>query len=188
MFKDIELSQNLMQDFAEQHAEAIERSGVQLIVHNLTSPMWPSPSNSKVVLPLNLTSLTDCYTEFYSSLHRGKKLNWQTSMSHCILKAILGGVRKELNVSLHQAAVLLFFNHAESMSFLEIMAATGLSKPEIKRELTSLSCKKYRILAKTSDPKKVTSTDVFSVNDKFKHRLTRFTISTLHVKEAVRPT
>lgn len=185
MFKDIDLSKSLMNSFQAEHSEAIESSRIEFVVHNLTSPMWPANSQLKVVLPPNLTSLMTLYTEFYSRLHKGKKLNWLTSMSHCILKAKLGSSRKELNVSMHQAAVLLLFNSADTISFNDIARSTGLPPPEAKKELTSLACKKYKILAKTGSSSKVSSSDDFSVNNNFKHRLTRFTINSLQVKEAV---
>mmetsp|Transcript_28636 Transcript_28636/g.50915 ORF Transcript_28636/g.50915 Transcript_28636/m.50915 type:complete len:736 (-) Transcript_28636:3689-5896(-) len=184
MFKDIDLSESLMSSFEMEYRKDIEKSGVDFIVHNLTSPMWPAISQIRVILPPSLTILMDYYTEFYSKNHRGKKLNWQTNMSHCILKARLGTARKELNVSLHQAACLLLFNTAEAISFEDVMKGTGLPKSGAKKELTSLACKKYRILVKTGSPSKVAPSDVFSVNNDFKHRLTRFTINSLHVKEA----
>ena len=50
----------------------------------------------------------DIFKEFYLSKYSGRRLMWQNSLGHCVLKAEFPKGRKELAVSLFQ--VRLLFN------------------------------------------------------------------------------
>ncbi|KAF5799926.1 putative cullin [Helianthus annuus] len=45
---------------------------------------------------------TDIFKEFYLSKYSGRRLMWQNSLGHCILKAEFAKGKKELDVSLFQ--------------------------------------------------------------------------------------
>ena len=63
---------------------------------------------------------------------------------------------------------------------------TGLPEIEVKKELTSLACMKYKILLKSTESKTVTYADTFRVNSEFRSKFLRITINSLQIKETVR--
>jgi hypothetical protein len=46
--------------------------------------------------------MQDIFKEFYLSKHSGRRLMWQNSLGHCVLKADYPKGKKELSVSLFQ--------------------------------------------------------------------------------------
>jgi cullin-4 len=103
---------------------------------------------------------------------------WQNSLGHCVLKADFPKGKKELAVSLFQvyfhpifqcllvllsktndmyifsnysccqSVVLMLFNDAQKLSFLDIKDSTGIEDKELRRTLQSLACGKVRVLQK----------------------------------------
>ena len=57
-----------------------------------------------------------------------RRLQWQQSLGHCVLKSSFKHGDKELQVSLFQSLVLLLFNSAEEFTFVEIKEATGVGE------------------------------------------------------------
>lgn len=94
-----------------------ERGGVQADVHVLTSSHWPSyPAMDSIILPPLLKGCTDSFEDFYfSKFGSNRKLFWQHSLEHVTLKAYFPHGRKELEVSLFQALVLLLYNNKSAM-------------------------------------------------------------------------
>jgi cullin 4 len=88
------------------------------------------------------------FEAFYLSKHNGRRLQWQNSVGHCVLKAFFNRGRKELDVSLVQCVVMLLFKEESSISFLDIKEAVGAEEQEIKRTLQSLACGRIRVLQK----------------------------------------
>lgn len=97
-----------------------------------------------------MVKLQEVFKLFYLGKHSGRKLQWQPTLGHAVLKAefkevslwpipgpplraalhshillILQG-KKELQVSLFQTLVLLMFNEGEEFSVEEIRTATGI--------------------------------------------------------------
>lgn len=71
--------------------------------------------------------LTD-YAEFYKSMHKGRKLEWDHALGTATLKARFNSGQKELTVSLYQAVVLLLFNEATELSYIDILDHTRMSE------------------------------------------------------------
>lgn len=112
------------------------------------------------------------------SKYSGRRLMWQNSLGHCVLKAEFPKGKKELAVSLFQVGiiwanilcfcflrylispfggvvsvlfqtvVLMLFNDAEKLSFQDIRDSTGIEDKELRRTLQSLACGKVRVLQK----------------------------------------
>ena len=51
--------------------------------------------------------MQDIFKEFYLSKHSGRRLMWQNSLGHCVLKADYPKGKKELSVSLFQVCAYL---------------------------------------------------------------------------------
>lgn len=100
-----------------------------------------------------MVRLQEIFKTFYLGKHSGRKLQWQSTLGHCVLKAEFKEVddwfldstvliqqiqlneifflplkkgKKELQVSLFQTLVLLMFNEGEEFTLEEIKLATGI--------------------------------------------------------------
>ncbi|RYR17110.1 hypothetical protein Ahy_B03g061904 isoform C [Arachis hypogaea] len=180
MFKDIELSKEINESF-KQSSQARSKlpSGIEMSVHVLTTGYWPTYPPMDVRLPHELNVYQDIFKEFYLSKYSGRRLMWQNSLGHCVLKAEFPKGKKELAVSLFQTVVLMLFNDAEKLSFQDIKDATSIEDKELRRTLQSLACGK---IPKGRD---VEDDDSFVFNDTFMAPLYRIKVNAIQLKETV---
>ncbi|XP_045708163.1 cullin-4B isoform X5 [Phyllostomus hastatus] len=158
---------------------------IELTVNILTMGYWPTYVPMEVHLPPEMVKLQEIFKTFYLGKHSGRKLQWQSTLGHCVLKAEFKEGKKELQVSLFQTLVLLMFNEGEEFSLEEIKQATGIEDGELRRTLQSLACGKARVLAKNPKGKDIEDGDKFICNDDFKHKLFRIKINQIQMKETV---
>ncbi|XP_057545194.1 cullin-4-like [Amaranthus tricolor] len=186
MFKDIELSKEINESF-KQSSQARTKlpSGIEMSVHVLTTGYWPTYPPMDVRLPHELNVYQDIFKEFYLSKYSGRRLMWQNSLGHCVLKADFPKGKKELAVSLFQAVVLMLFNDAEKLSFQDIKDATGIEDKELRRTLQSLACGKVRVLQKVPKGRDVEDDDSFEFNETFTAPLYRIKVNAIQMKETV---
>jgi len=185
MFKDVELSRDVMQSFRESsHAAEQLKSDVELSVHVLTQGYWPTYPPVEVNLPAEVLRLQEVFSSYYTSKHNGRRLQWHPYLGHCTLRANFANGRKELVVSLLQAIVLLLFNAEERIPYSEILTGTGMEDKELKLTLQSLACGKQRVLRKEPKGRDVDDTDVFYYDATFKHQLFRIKINSIQMRES----
>uniref|UniRef100_A0A665W8T8 Cullin 4A n=1 Tax=Echeneis naucrates TaxID=173247 RepID=A0A665W8T8_ECHNA len=186
MFKDMELSKDIMIQFKQYMQNQSEPSNIELTVNILTMGYWPSYTPMEVHLPLEMVKLQEVFKLFYLGKHSGRKLQWQPTLGHAVLKAEFKEGKKELQVSLFQTLVLLMFNEGEEFSVEDIRTATGIEEGELRRTLQSLACGKARVLNKNPRGKDVEDGDRFNFNNDFKHKLFRIKINQIQMKETVK--
>ncbi|KAK9093469.1 hypothetical protein Syun_028380 [Stephania yunnanensis] len=173
MFKDIELSKEINDSF-KQSSQARTKlpSGIEMSVHVLTTGYWPTYPPMDIRLPHELIVYQDIFKEFYLSKYSGRRLMWQNSLGHCVLKAVFPKGKKELAVSLFQTVVLMLFNDIQKLSFQDIRDSSGIEDKELRRTLQSLACGKVRVLQKFPKGRDVEDDDYFVFNDDFSAPLT----------------
>jgi len=184
MFKDVELSRDVMSSFRESSHAAAIKSDVELSVHVLTQGYWPTYPPVEVSLPAEVLRLQEGFNTYYTSKHNGRRLQWHPYLGHCTLKANFPLGRKELVVSLLQAIVLLLFNADERIAYADMLAATGMEDKELKLTLQSLACGKQRVLRKEPKGRDVDDTDVFHYDGSFKTQLFRIKINSIQMRES----
>lgn len=186
MFKDIELSKEINESF-KQSSQARTKlpSGIELSVHVLTTGYWPTYPPMDVRLPHELNVYQDIFKEFYLSKYSGRRLMWQNSLGHCVLKANFPKGKKELSVSLFQTVVLMLFNDAQKLSFQDIKDSTGIEDKELRRTLQSLACGKVRVLQKFPKGRDVEDGDSFVFHEEFSAPLYRIKVNAIQMKETV---
>eukprot|EP00250_Pteridium_aquilinum_P020559 c24859_g8_i3 orf=217-2634(-) len=186
MFKDIELSKEINDSF-KQSSQARTKlpSGIELSVHVLTTGYWPTYPPMEVRLPHELNVYQDIFKDFYLSKHSGRRLMWQNSLGHCVVKADYPKGKKELSVSLFQTVVLMLFNSVERLSFQEIRDVTAIEEKELRRTLQSLACGKVRVLSKEPKGRDVEDDDCFLFNTDFVAPLFRIKVNAIQLKETV---
>lgn len=68
-------------------AASQEGAGLELSVYILTMGFWPTYPAGEVRLPGELTRHQDHFAKFYLAKHSGRKLQWQATLGHCVLRA-----------------------------------------------------------------------------------------------------
>ncbi|NWH77720.1 CUL4A protein, partial [Piaya cayana] len=185
MFKDMELSKDVMVQFKQYMQNQSDPGNIDLTVNILTMGYWPTYTPMEVHLNSEMIKLQEVFKTFYLGKHSGRKLQWQTTLGHAVLKAEFKEGKKEFQVSLFQTLVLLMFNEGDEFSFEDIKMATGIEDSELRRTLQSLACGKARVLIKNPKGKDVEDGDKFIFNGDFKHKLFRIKINQIQMKETV---
>jgi len=127
----------------------------------------------------------EIFKEFYLSKYSGRRLMWQNSLGHCVLKANFPKGKKELAVSLFQTVVLMLFNDTPKLSFQDIKDSTSIDDKELRRTLQSLACGKVRVLQKFPKGREVEDEDSFVFNEEFSAPLYRIKVNAIQMKETV---
>ncbi|KAG8322193.1 Cullin-4A [Homalodisca vitripennis] len=185
MFKDMELSKDINVAFKQymSNLRSSSVSNIELTVSILTMGYWPTYPLMEVTLPAEMVQYQDHFNKFYLGKHNGRKLQWQPTLGHCVLRAEFTQGRKELQVSLFQALVLLLFNYSDETSLEDIKAGTNIEDGELRRTLQSLACGKARVLTKMPRGRDVEDGDKFSFNADFTNKLFRIKINQIQMKE-----
>ncbi|XP_058886490.1 cullin-4A-like [Acipenser ruthenus] len=185
MFKDMELSKDVMIQFKQFMQNQSDPGNIELTVNILTMGYWPTYIPMEVHLPPEMVKLQEVFKMFYLGKHSGRKLQWQPTLGHAVLKSEFKEGKKELQVSLFQTLVLLMFNEGEEFTFDEIKTATGIEDGELRRTLQSLACGKARVLIKNPKGKDVEDGDKFLFHADFRHKLFRIKINQIQMKETI---
>jgi len=197
MFKDVELSRDVMTSFREspqarelpelvhQSASDDANTKVELSVHVLTQGYWPTYPPVEVRLPQEILRMQEVFNSYYTNKHNGRRLQWHPYLGHCSLTANFPLGKKELVVSLLQAIVLVLFNEDDHLPYPSLLAATGIEDKELKLTLQSLACGKQgtRVLRKEPKGKDVANDDVFHYEDTFHPPLHRIKINSIQMRE-----
>lgn len=188
MFKDMELSKDINVAFKQHLTTATLHSSdhfvpVDMTVNILTMGNWPNYPLMDVNMPEDMVRLLEVFNKFYISKHSGRKLTWQPTLGHCVLRAQFRAGQKELLVSLFQALVLLLFNGSMEHTFEYIKVATNIDDGELRRTLQSLACGKARVLLKSPKGRDVEDHDKFRFNNDFTNKLYRIKINQIQLKE-----
>ncbi|EEB20367.1 Cullin-4A, putative [Pediculus humanus corporis] len=188
MFKDMELNRDINIAFKQYmgNLKNSNLSGIDLTVNILTMGYWPNYPLLQVNLPVEMIEYQNVFNKFYLLKHSGRKLQWQPTLGHCVLKATFDQSsqgKKELQVSLFQALVLLLFNESNEISLEDIRTATSIEDTELRRTLQSLACGKVRVLQKNPRGRDVEDDDKFTFNNDFSNKLFRIKINQIQMKE-----
>lgn len=61
--------------------------GIDLTVSILTMGYWPTYPNMEVNLPSVMAIYQNHFNTFYHGKYNGRKLQWQPTLGHCVLKS-----------------------------------------------------------------------------------------------------
>ncbi|CAB4015420.1 cullin-4A isoform X1, partial [Paramuricea clavata] len=184
MFRDMELSKDVMIQFKQHLQHQRLPSNIDMAVNILTMGYWPTYTPVEINLPVEMVHYQDTFKKFYLGKHSGRKLLWQNTLGHCVLRSSFTEENvKDLQVSLFQALVLLMFNERDNLPFDDIRSETGIEDSELRRTLQSLACGKARVIMKTPKGKDIGDNDTFLFNAEFKHKLFRIKINQIQMKE-----
>ncbi|KAK0404401.1 hypothetical protein QR680_017439 [Steinernema hermaphroditum] len=168
MFKDMEVSQNVMSDYKEfQERQGGPVGGVDMFVRVLTKVYWPTQSVPMCQLPPTAAAAFSQFEAFYLNKHNGRKLSLNPGLGYADVKAVFYGVNSSLNdeqsqqesdqagpssrsvgrkeehkilqVNTYQMVVLMRFNDRTRFTFHELLEDTQIPERELKRSLASMA-------------------------------------------------
>jgi len=190
MFKDMELSRDINVAFKQHMAHLVDSDSqsmmgdkIDLTVNVLSIAFWPTYPVMQVHIPPYMSKYQEIFNKFYQGKYSGRKLQWQASLGHCVLKANFRSGQKELQVSLFQALCLMQFNSVDEMTLEEVREASNIEDGELRRTLQSLACGKARVLSKVPKGKDINDGDKFSYNKDFTNALFKIKINQIQLKE-----
>ncbi|RIA93097.1 Cullin-domain-containing protein [Glomus cerebriforme] len=189
MFNDMRISSDTMSDFKDylDNKSVLEKPKLELSVTVLTSTFWPMnlSASPRCNLPAELTKACDSFQRFYLDRHSGRRLTWQSNMGSADIRGTFKARKHELNVSTYQMVILLMFNDlqdGESLTYEQIKGESDIPEADLKRNLQSLACAKYKILVKEPKGKEINPGDIFFFNYEFTAPLQRIKIPTVASK------
>lgn len=177
MVVDLTLARDNQLKFQEYLSENSDvHPGIDLTVTVLTTGFWPSYKSFDLNLPSEMVKCVEVFKGFYETKTKHRKLTWIYSLGTCNIIGKFEPKTIELIVSTYQAAALLLFNTADKLSYSEIMTQLNLTNEDLVRLLHSLSCAKYKILAKEPNTRTISPNDSFEFNSKFTDKMRRIKI------------
>ncbi|KAF8149979.1 Cullin [Crassisporium funariophilum] len=182
MFNDVRVSLDTTKDYQDYLAKTTSPD-IELGVTIMTSNCWPmNHSTSSCTLPSEMAKTCKSFEQFYLSRHSGRRLTWQLSLGNADVRVRFKTKTHDLNVSTFALVILLLFEDlgdGEFLTYSEIKEATSIEDLELKRNLQSLACAKFKVLKKHPAGRDVDSSDSFSFNDAFSSPIQKIKISTI---------
>ncbi|XRB06435.1 cullin 1 [Pycnococcus provasolii] len=188
MVTDLQLAREQQSKF-DQHLDNLRNSSssnlpsLDLNVTVLTTGFWPSYKFMELNLPEEMEKCVSVFKQYYEQKTKHRKLTWIYALGTCHLTGRFQAKSIELIVSTFQAAALLLFNRADSLTFEQVQEQLNLPEEDVMRCLHSLSCAKYKILLKSAgegqpdgSPKMIAKTDVFTYNHAFTDKMRRIKV------------
>lgn len=179
MFKDVQLSQDLMEGFrkiAEQRGFVSE-----LHVNVCTTGCWPSSSIPPCAIPTQLAPVCDAFKKYYVERRSGRRLQWRMDQGRADVQvAFASATKKVLQVSTYQMMCLLQFNLQPTVTFKQILDSTQIPFDDLQAHLLSLAHPKVKILLKNPNNNKVADDHKFMINSKYKNPLYRVKVPVLN--------
>lgn len=179
MFKDIKRSQQLIKGYGDWNTRQRRTCDTEMVVTVLTTGFWPVSNSVDINLPPQAQEAAKMFKAYYTNVHSGRRLAWQTSLGTAELKAKFDGGKKELLVSSYQMVILMLYNKGDTFTYKEIQEQTQIPETELPRQLLSLAHPKIKILNKTPNTKKIEASHRFSYNQKYTSNLFRVKVPLL---------
>lgn len=138
MFRDIEASKEVTTKFTMDMRNSGESLIPDFSIHVLTSGLWPFRQPFHLQLPPELEGIVQRFTNFYSGLHRTRKLQWFHNLSKGEL--VTSGFKENYTIqaSTLQMAVVLQYNQRLSFTVHQLQERTDIDVGILLQLLQSL--------------------------------------------------
>ncbi|CAE7529703.1 CUL3A [Symbiodinium natans] len=188
MFTDMALSDQLQEEYMK-NAHHGSPGGVVHEVRVLQTNAWPEKADDVPIIPCpEMTTCITAYEAFYNSKHNGRKLRWIYNMGSVELKCHGMARPHLLVVSAYQCLCLVLFNQRQQVSLREICEATKLPEEECRRQVTSLTVSRHKVLLHDATGKDLGSETKLQVNDKFTNEKIKVAVSLIKKEEKAETT
>lgn len=176
MFQDVGVSK----DLNDQFKKFLSNSGqldslVDFSIQVLSSGSWPLQQSTHFNLPAELEKSYQRFTNFYSSQHSGRKLQWVYHMSKGEIVTNCFKNRYTLQASTFQMGILLMFNNEISFTVRQIHEHTGLNMDTLVQLLTVLL--KSKLLISDADAANLEPSSTVKLFLEYKNKKLRVNIN-----------
>ena len=175
MFQDIGVSKDLNEQFRQHMLSSKDALDIDFSIQVLSSGSWPFQQSFAFSLPAELERSVHRFTAFYSSQHSGRKLNWLYHMSKGELITNCFKSRYTLQTSTFQMAILLQYNHSESLTIQQLEESIQLKFDFLIQVLQILL--KTKLLDTEDDENNLTPSSVLTLNTDYKNKKLRVNIN-----------
>merc|ERR1719361_957666 len=198
MFKDMQTSKAVMQEFKRANREAFP---FDIQVNICEYGKWPETVDQKKLSSMSAPGeLDDLYTSlknFYENKHAGRKffLRWDKGSGEALVTFNKKAKNEKILIfkSTYQIMVMLCFNERNAQGkpiwkYSELKDKLGIPDDELKTALLPLMHPKLQVLQKRPGGKKIEPEHMFRLNGKFKNPAKRVPIPVFKVqKKAAAP-
>jgi cullin 2 len=180
MFTDMSVSSDLNTKFTASLRERDGENhqfGIGFIVYVLQAGAWPlglPPSPGPFHVPQQLEKSVQAFESFYHAQFSGRKLTWLHHLCQGELK--LNYLKKPylVTVQTYQMALLLLFEHCDSISCKEAAASLRLSHDQlVKHAISLVDCK----ILKKSNARDLDEDTILTLNFDYYNKRTKFRIT-----------
>jgi len=180
MFKDVQLSKDLMLKFKKEVFDTEKNLDILLEVNVCTTGYWPSRANVPANLPKEVALACDKFKRFYLNQHSGHKLDWRLDQGQAELQVQFSPkVRRGLIVTTYQMLIMLVFNSYKTPTFKQILDITGIPRNDIANHLLSLVHPKVSVLDKKPGGNSLDDTHQFRINPNYQNKLLKVSVPLL---------
>ncbi|KAH9482249.1 Cullin-1 [Psilocybe cubensis] len=169
MFTDMNLSRDLTDSFKERMSQNHDDMDINFSIMVLGTNFWPlNPPPHEFVIPVEILPTYDRFQKYYQTKHSGRKLTWLWNYSKNELRTNYLNQKYILMTSSYQMAVLVQYNHNDTMSLDELVTATSITKDFLTQVLAVLV--KAKILINDE-------TEQYDLNPNFKSKKIRVNLN-----------
>jgi len=180
MFKDVQLSKDMMQKFKKEVFDTEKNLDIQLDVNVCTTGYWPSRANVPSNLPQDVALACDKFKRFYLNQHSGHKLDWRLDQGQAELQVLFSPkVRRGLIVTTYQMMIMLVFNSYKTPTYKQILDITGIPRGDVANHLLSLVHPKVAVLAKKPPGNSLEDGHMFRINPQYQNKLLKVSVPLL---------
>merc|ERR1719361_693559 len=193
MFKDMQTSKAVMQEFKRANREAFP---FDIQVNICEYGKWPETVDQKKLSSMSAPGeLDDLYTSlknFYENKHAGRKffLRWDKGSGEALVTFNKKAKNEKILIfkSTYQIMVMLCFNERNAQGkpiwkYSELKDKLGIPDDELKTALLPLMHPKLQVLQKRPGGKKIEPEHMFRLNGKFKNPAKRVPIPVFKVQK-----
>jgi len=185
MFKDVQLSRDMMAKFKKEVYDAEKKEDLQINVNVCTTGYWPSRAIPPATLPSDLVNVCDKFKRFYLNQHSGHKLDWRLDQGQAELQVVFASrMRRTLVVSTYQMMIMLVFNSAKTPTFRQILDITGIPRNDIVNHLMSLAHPRVGVLSKRPPTGALEDSHMFRINPGYTNKLLKVQVPLLKIATA----
>ncbi|EEC45924.1 CULlin protein 1 [Phaeodactylum tricornutum CCAP 1055/1] len=174
MLADLAVGSQQRTEF-EQRMRQVETS-LDFSVQVLTTGFWPTYKSPQVTLTEEMNKCMKVFREWHELKHQKRKLGWVLTQGSATVRGTFGKKSYEIQVSTLQAIALDALSGGETLSFEDLSQRLNLEETILKPLMHSLSCGKYKVIAKTPASNKINTTDKFTANAKFSSNMRKIRI------------
>ncbi|OAD55361.1 Cullin-2 [Eufriesea mexicana] len=179
MFTDMSVSADLNAKFTTslRKGDRENQLGIGFVVYVLQAGAWPlglPPSSGSFDIPQQLEKSIQAFETFYHAQFNGRKLTWLHHLCQGELKFNYLKKPYLVTVQTYQMALLLLFEHCDSIQCKEAAASLRLSHDQLVKHATSLVDSK--ILKKSTEGDLEEDT-VLMLNFEYYNKRTKFRIT-----------